>query len=129
MNNRHVATRTSLWFGLLGGAIAWLLHLLLAYGIAEFGCVSGVGDTQFLGLSGVAALEILVTILTLAIAGSASVIAQRNYDRDSSGDPSIDQGMHDPRVFMARSGVLTSRLFVFIIAVQSIPIFFYLRKC
>ena len=129
MNGRRLVTRLSLWFGVLGGAIAWLLHLLLAYGIAEFGCVSGVGDTHFLGFSGVAVLELIVTCITLAVAISASLIAQRNLHRLVDHDLTTEQETHDPRALMARSGVLASRLFVFIIAVQSIPIFFYLRKC
>jgi hypothetical protein len=44
-------SRPALWFTLWSGAVAWLLHLLLVYGIAEFGCGSGLGDRQVLGIS------------------------------------------------------------------------------
>lgn len=118
-----------LWFGVLGGAMAWLLHLLLSYGVSEFGCVSAFADTRLLGFSGVAWLEAGVSVLALALAIGASVIAQRNR-RLLSGEVNaarLESG--DPRVFMARSGVLASGLFVFIILVQTLPILFYLREC
>ena len=118
-----------LWFGVLGGAIAWLLHLLLSYGVSEFGCVSAFAETRLLGFSGVAWLEAGVSLLALILASGASLIAQRN-GRYFSGEVDaarLESG--DPRVFMARSGVLASRLFVFIILVQTLPILFYLREC
>jgi len=118
-----------LWFGVLGGAIAWLLHLLLAYGIAEFGCASSFRDLRLGGFSGVTWLEGLATLLSLLLAGFASLVAQRNRTALADQIQAAQSDASDPRLFMARSGVLTSRLFLFVIVVQSLPILYYLREC
>lgn len=124
-----------LWFGVLGGAIAWLLHLLLAYGIAEFGCVSPFSETRLMGLSGVAWLEIGASLITAAVAAIAAVVAYRSHPstwdqkRFEGGDHAEASAADSPRVFMAYTGVLTSALFVFIILVESLPVLYYLRDC
>lgn len=51
---RDVVSDLRLWFGVMGGAVAWFLHFVLAYLIAEFGCVNGWGEVHWLGLSAVA---------------------------------------------------------------------------
>lgn len=75
---QRLATDAWLWFGVLGGAIAWMLHLLLAYAIAEFGCVSPFHEVKRLGLSGVAWLEGLASLPMLGLAIFANIVAQRN---------------------------------------------------
>lgn len=118
-----------LWFGVLGSAVAWLVHLLLSYGIAEFGCVSPFREVRLAGLTGVAWLEIGASVLTLGLAVVSTWIAQRSRRRlVGEGDAEIYESS-DPRVFMARTGTLTGRLFVFIILVQTLPILYYLRDC
>ena len=118
-----------LWFGMFGGAIAWLVHLLVAYGIAEFGCASAFSDVRWGNLSGVAWLEIAVSAVAFLTAVVASLVARRqrrvsyqyiyhNYERRDS-----------PFAFLGRSGVIANVMFAFIIAVQSVPIFFYLSSC
>jgi len=128
-DHRGTVAHAWLWVGLMGGAIAWVLHLLLAYGIAEFGCASTVGQTQWLGFSAVAWLEAIASVAMLVAAILSSVIAKRNQIAFSQAETANRLEPQDPRLFMARSGVLTSRLFVFIIAVQSLPLMFYLREC
>lgn len=118
-----------LWFGVLGGAIAWLVHLMLSYGIAEFGCVSQFHELRFLGFTAVAWLEVGVSLLTLAVAIAATLIARRNTSYFSGEVEAARVESGDPRVFMARSGMLSSGIFAFIIAVQALPILFYLRDC
>ena len=118
-----------LWFGLLGGALAWLVHLLVSYALAEFGCVGGMSDAGFLGLSGVAWWECVASVLLILTAAGATYVANRHkrYYADEVAASRVESS--DPRVFMARSGVLASGVFVFIIAVQSLPILFYLQGC
>lgn len=127
MNRSHETFR--LWFGVLGGAIAWLVHLLLSYGIAEFGCVSPFRDAQWLGFSGVAWLEAATTVLAVAFAASAIVVAQRNKAPWGGDAEVVQHESSDPRAFMARTGAIASALFLFIILVQALPILFYLRRC
>lgn len=118
-----------LWFGILGSAIAWLLHLLLAYGIAEFGCVSPFREVRLAGLTGVAWLEIVASALSLLIAVVATWIAQRSRRRlVGEGDAQLYE-TGDPRIFMAHTGVISGRIFVFIILVQTLPILYFLRDC
>lgn len=118
-----------LWFGVLGGAIAWLIHLLLAYGIAEFGCVSGLGERHWLGVSMVAWLEAVLSILSLSSCLFACWVARQNSQSLTQRETQVDSDAADARMFMARSGVLSNRLFVLIIAVQSIPFIFYWNGC
>jgi preprotein translocase subunit SecG len=122
----HDVSRTALWWGLLGSGIAWLLHLLLAYAIAEFGCVLYVERYSFLGITLVAWLLIAVTVLTAAAAGVAALVAVRASRKITGDDIYATRGTAE---YMARVGVLASVLFIFVILVQSVPIFFYLRHC
>lgn len=46
MNRAH-PNRWTLRFALLGGAVAWTLHLLGCYGLAEFGVLSGLVDKSW----------------------------------------------------------------------------------
>src|SRR5690606_19904355 len=97
-----------LWFGVLGGAIAWLVHLLGAYAVSEFGCASRFAEVRWLGFSGVAWLILGLSLLTLAVAIVAVAVARR-HQRQFSGQveaPRLEPS--DPRVFLARTGVLSS---------------------
>ncbi len=125
--SRPSGRRVSLWFGMVGGGIAWLLHLISAYATAEFGCVGRLGEPRFGGISTVAWVEIALTIVASAVAGGATVVAYRRHSELRSnasldGPPVADE-------FAARAGVLASGILVFVILFESIPIFFYLRSC
>jgi len=119
--------RLALWFGLLGEAGAWTVHLLLAYAVAEFGCVSGFGERLWMGISIVAWLEIAVTVLTAMIAASAAIVARRSHRilRFSEGV----EGEAAAEEYTARAGFITSVIFTIIIFFESIPILYYLRTC
>ncbi|HEX7746460.1 MAG TPA: hypothetical protein VF462_14505 [Micromonosporaceae bacterium] len=62
-----------LWYGVLGGALAWAVHLLGAWGIDELACaagserVSAVPLWQAIGLAVV--IPALVTVGSLLVAG------------------------------------------------------------
>jgi hypothetical protein len=126
----HGGTRPALWFGLIGGGVAWLGHLLSAYLIAEFGCISGLGERHALGLSVVAWLILVASVVALLVAGTAAFVAYRSRERlaRESQATDIEPGTN-PEYDMARTGWTTSALFVLIITVETIPIFFYLRNC
>jgi hypothetical protein len=119
-------SRAGLWFGLLGGGVAWLTHLLASYVIAEFGCLSNWGQNKFLGVTWLAWLLLGVSFLTLGWAGVATYVAYRSKQRlgnfESSEGPTS-------AVYMARAGYITSGVFLFIILVESVPIFFFLQSC
>lgn len=118
--------RWRLWFGLLGGAVAWTVHLLVAYAVAEFGCVSPFRDTRFLGITGVAWLIIAISVITLVLSVLAMAIARR-CERILLAD--VRDREDEPEEFMARVGLITSVVFVAIIVVQTVPVLYYLRSC
>lgn len=128
--HRHGFNRGSLWFGLLGGGVAWTGHLLSAYLIGEFGCVSGLGERYVGGVTVVAWLIIAASFAALLFAGSAAFIAYRNRER-LSREPQPNQVKEgsEPELEMARTGLIASAWFFVIIAVETIPIFYYLRHC
>jgi hypothetical protein len=117
--------RAALWFGLLGGAAAWTLHLLLAYLIAEFGCVAEKDAIIWAGITKPAWMLLVMSAVMLAVAGAATWaahLAGKHPGRHDAEPPSVER-------YMARTGVIMSGLFTFIILVQSIPAFFYLQSC
>jgi hypothetical protein len=118
--------KATLWFGLLGGGVAWLAHLLLSYLIAEFGCMSGWGKETWLGVTTLAWLLLAVSFLTLLGAGLAVYVAFRSKQRLGRSDPSEEPASAE---YMARAGYITSGVFLFIILVESVPIFFFLQSC
>lgn len=120
--------RTALWFGLLGGATAWTLHLMLAYIVAEFGCVGRLANYDYLGITLVAWLELALTVATTLGAGMATAVAYRSHRRLRS--PAVVDNLE---LAAERStvwaGLLTSGTFTFVIVFESIPILYYLQTC
>jgi hypothetical protein len=112
---------------MLGGGIAWLLHLLLAYLVAEFGCVSGLGSARWWGLSPVTWMLIFVSLLTLGMAIYAFFVSLRAGRKLAEARPA--PAAWAPHQFAARYGALSNGMFAFIILAQCLPIFFYLHDC
>jgi hypothetical protein len=123
-----VVSRGALWFGLLGGAIAWTAHLMLAYVAAEFGCVGRLGERSYLGISMVAWFEIVLTVVMTLASGAATAVAYRSHRRLRSSVTGEDNALAAER-YTAWAGVLTSGTFTFIILFESIPILYYLHSC
>jgi hypothetical protein len=113
---------------MLGGSGAWLVHLVSAYAIAEFGCVGRLRQVSFVGLTAVAWLIIGVSLLTLLIALVSTVIAYRS-ERRRRGGPNADEPESVAETEVARTGWITSGLFALVILVESLPIFYYLKDC
>lgn len=124
-------TRTSpaaLWFGLLGGAIAWTGHLLLAYLIAEFGCETGMDRRAWAGVMLPAWMLLGQSAAMLAAAAAATLAALACRRRLTAAGPPPDP-RHATELLMANIGAIAGGVFTFIIIVQSVPIFFYLQSC
>jgi preprotein translocase subunit SecG len=112
------------WYGYMGAPIAWLLHLLGAYAIAEFGCV-GLGDAaRYMGIAVVSWLLLGLTVLMVLAAGGALVVA--GLSRRRLGESS---GVAETESFLMRSGAYLGVIFLLIILVQAIPIFYHLEGC
>jgi hypothetical protein len=105
-----VSSRTSLWFGVLGGTVAWAAHLLVSYFVVGAGCGNLADDF-------VRALLLAVTVATGALAAFALAIAQR-----------LAATARTWRRSLARAGVLLDALGLFGIALAgTLP--FALRTC
>lgn len=130
MPSKHQLPRASLWLGVLGSPVAWFLHLVLVYTIAEATCVSGFPGFSALGLHGGVLLILAVTLFTMLLTGASGLLAhgtgrrltRQHGDRERSGDRGV--GPH-----MTRGGRYLSVLFLFIIAFETIPVLFYLNPC
>lgn len=130
MEVRAAAKRGQLWFGLFGGALAWLVHLVGLSVTAEWGGLSGLDERMMGGISVVAWLVLLWTALTAAVALGATWVAvrlRRQMNSRQTSEQTVDDKLANSR-FMARTGMLLSGLFLLIIVVETIPVFYYLRE-
>ena len=114
---------------LVGGGTAWLLHLLAVYVISEFGCRAGWGDWLVGPVSMVAWLLLLATLATALLAGGATLASAgaARLLQGKGGDDSVVAA--ENKLFVSRVSLILNAVFVFVILVQAIPIFFYLRAC
>lgn len=123
------ATRTvgrrSLGIALLGAPIAWTLHFLLSWAIAEWSGLTGTLTATFLGVTGRAWLLIGVSAAAIAAAIASTFIAHWCV---RSLKPLDAQAQGTAAWFVARTGVVNGYIFTFVVAVESVPIFFYLRE-
>jgi hypothetical protein len=101
--------------------------LMLAYAIAEFGCVGGLGERTYGGISLVAWLLLALTAATALAAAIATGVAYRGHRRlqSSRRETDVTGAMENA----AWAGVLTSGTFTFVILFESIPIVYYLSGC
>ena len=116
-------------FSMLGGGMAWLLHLLLAWIFSEFGCISGLGDRNWAGLSMVAWSIILITVITSGIAFFATFTSAKAGERLKWATGDAAPIAEENQGFIARFSFIMNAIFLFIILMQAIPIIFHLRAC
>ena len=124
---RTGVSRGWLCFGLLGGLVAWTAHLMFAYVIAEFGCLSPSMKETFLGLTAVAWSLLVLSVVTLVIAAYATLVARRV--RRTPGVKTFGDEDEPAEDYVARAGMILSGLSTFIILIESIPILYYLHDC
>jgi hypothetical protein len=125
-----VATVTP-WFVFLGGAGAWVLHLVVAYGITEVACKTDRLDGVVLGLPVADAFGVALTLIAGLTALAAALLAYRRLALDGRVDPVDDPGAHEVfgrRRFMTYVGLLMNGLFLVAILAGGLP-FLFLRAC
>ena len=120
--------RWALYFGSLGGAVAWSAHFAVVYVAAEFGCLSGFGHRTYAGVNAVAWVVIVATVLALGVTAAAIWTAYR-LDKFLEAEERGGTDTAAPRAHLARTGLITSVIFAFLTAVQAIPVFFFLGEC
>lgn len=127
--NRHAeypepVNHWTLWFGMLGGAGAWAMHLVFSYSLVPAACSAGLGFLFYVGI---------VVFAGIAIAAGFFAWRGWNAGRDPSSAQDDNVGgrrfqrngrrlMSDRIRFMALSGLVMSGFFLAVIIAQSVPI-------
>jgi hypothetical protein len=104
----------SLWFGMLGGAGAWALHLVVSYALVPAACAAGLGFLLYL------AIPVFIGLAALAIffAWRGWQASRDIPDENGNGHRLVYQRVR----FMALSGLAMSGFFLMVIIAQSVPI-------
>ena len=104
----------SLWFGMLGGAGAWFMHLLIAYSLVPLACSADLGILLYATIP-----------LALLVASLATLVGWRGWQR--AGEAELDPDDPDDPIrervrFMGLAGLVASGFFLVVIVAQSVPI-------
>ncbi|MFG1951622.1 hypothetical protein [Micromonospora sp. NPDC048830] len=109
-----------LWYGVLGGAVAWAVHLLAAWSLDELACAAG--SQHISGVPLWQALGIAVVVPAVATAGSLLVAAfvwWRTARAQAAGD--ADRATSRSRL-LAVVGVWANLLFLAIIVLGGVAV-------
>jgi hypothetical protein len=110
-----------LWFGVLGGGVAWSLHTIVDWGIEETVCRSG--HDELLGVP-LRPVLLVIALLFLAVSVAATVVAHRLWRR-LDGAPAEDdlQALRQQRAgFMAVVGLVGDVLFTTMLVMSTVAI-------
>lgn len=114
-----------LWFGFLGGALAWGLHFGGLYTLVSVHCATGWLSNAPAWLIGIG---VVVTLLALGITGAAGWAAtQLRRDTPATGDAVAEARLEAGRA-LGTGGMLLNGLFALLIALETLPLF-VLRAC
>lgn len=105
---------TTLWFGVLGGALAWTVQFLTLYALSEGACLTALGQLELLGASGVTVLILDVTLVTALVALAATYAGYLTWTRWRHH---ADSGA----AFMGLAGAGLSGIFLVSILIQALP--------
>ncbi|HEX2298281.1 MAG TPA: hypothetical protein VHH34_07160 [Pseudonocardiaceae bacterium] len=92
-----------LWFAVLGGSLAWALHLFVGWAVLELACLRGHSTVLGLPLRGFAALATGLPLL-LAVAATGLAWRLRRRCGPSGGEEQQDRALGRAR-FMADVGL------------------------
>ncbi|MFC4859378.1 hypothetical protein [Actinophytocola glycyrrhizae] len=113
-----------LWFAVLGGAVAWAVHLFFAWGVVEVTCLAGHQQIGGVPLEVVTAIAVIVPGLVTVAALLVSVLAYRRVrDTGDGGDgDELDRTRFSRTKLLAVVGLWANLLFVAIIAFDGIAL-------
>jgi hypothetical protein len=109
----------ALWFGVLGGPVAWVVQVAAGYILEDTACSPASSSPTILGIE-IEPLYLVMTAILAAVTAAAGLIAHRCKGRIAdTGTVTAERAR-----WMAWAGVLVSALFFVIIglAFASIPI-------
>lgn len=118
--------RGRVWVGLWGGGVAWLLHFLSSWALAEFGCLGPLARSGPLGLTRVSWWVLAVTALAVVLAAAATWVGWQTERRARALPPSPSA---EASAFAARVAWMAGAVFTLVVVVEALPVLFYLRGC
>ncbi len=116
---------SSLWFGVGTGVAVWMLHLMAMYALVALACGRGWLDFTALGLSGMRFTLLILTLLAVALVGSAALTSYRHWRglRQQATSEQATTTRHKRYVFMTFSGILLNIGFTMLIVMTLVPTF------
>jgi hypothetical protein len=110
-----------LWFGVLGGAVAWTLHTLVDWGIDETVCRAG--STELAGVP-LKPLLVATTLAFLLLAVVSCIVAWRQWQvlRAAEGADPLSELRLQRASFMALVGFAANVVFVLILVCTAIAV-------
>lgn len=119
---RLVPLNLAAWFGLFGAPTLWVIHFLVLYAVTEAACPTGLNRLILLGMNGLVASTLLITLLALAGVVAAS-LAARSLWRAARSEVDREHITNTRRGYMGLAGMLLGGLFFLVIVMESIPVF------
>jgi len=108
-----------LWFYvLLGGALAWLSHLMVTYFVGEASCILDGTVFSFLSITSAGWLLLVFTLICLVASLGAMLVTRYLSNPNSSLEK-----------FLKKFGGLANLIFTIAILAQTVPIFTLLGNC
>lgn len=97
-----------LWFGFVGGGVAWILAGLLNVLLAWQACMGGEAGSFFFTQTGVRIVLGVITFFFLALAVAAGIVSFRNWRLLSQQRDFVEAEGRGRQEFMAIVGVIVS---------------------
>ena len=124
-----------MWLSLIGGGLAWTVHLVFSATLAEWGISASLDNRMFMGVNHIAWVVMTVTGVSLAATlwalwGSAKLLNHFRQQLDlkmSVDNAEATQEFADSStgVYLMRVGICSNCVFLLVILAQSLSVFFY----
>ena len=103
---------------ILGGALAWFLHLMASYAIGEGICVIPGTHFEFFGVTAGGWAILLLSLALAMISGGAAVMGLR-----------FRNDLENLNSFIAQFSLIANGLFTMAILSQAVPVFTLIMDC
>jgi TRAP-type C4-dicarboxylate transport system permease small subunit len=117
---------TALWFGLFGAPAAWSLQELVGYATVAHVCYPSWQPQRSSAMPGHSAINVIASLLMLATAPLATLVAYRAWTRTGRHTRPIPQHPLDhaegPARFMALGGIILGLIFSFTIVMNALAL-------
>jgi hypothetical protein len=108
------------WYGVLGGAVAWTVHLLAGWGMDELACAAGSDHVSAVPLAQAVGLAVVIPALLTAGSLAVAVLVWRRTARAQPTGP--DNPSYGRARMLATLGIWANLLFLAIIVLGGIAV-------